>query len=183
MKKFYVCAVVAVFLATGCIPISIQPLYTEKDTVYLPELIGTWQSSSDVVFTFESDNQKGYHVIAKDAEESHDLSVHLVRVKNHTFMDVIATGDDSNCKDTTFHIPVHILLQAEITADSFKYRAFDSDWLKNRWGSGKLRIPYAPMDNWFVFTAKPKQLQRFMNQWVDEPGAYADWQVLSRKSP
>jgi hypothetical protein len=79
-------------LLLSCQPVdSLNPLYTEKDTVFDPALLGKWREKDSTLEFFQSGTNE-YQVIFTDDStppEQMELSGHLVSLEGHRFLDLV----------------------------------------------------------------------------------------------
>ena len=54
----------------GCLPTSINPLYTDKDLVFDPALVGVWRDKDDPkgTWTFEKAGEKSYKFVYAESD-------------------------------------------------------------------------------------------------------------------
>jgi hypothetical protein len=96
----------AVFLA-GCSPVdSFNPLYTDKDVVFDPALLGQWGPASDGM-NFAKLGDDAYRVVMSGKDDntgqivSAVFDAHLVQLQNHLFLDVVWRQSPSGNDDQT----------------------------------------------------------------------------------
>ena len=79
-------------LLLSCQPVdSLNPLYTEKDAVFDPALLGKWREKDSTLEFFPS-GTNGYAVIFSDDStppEQIDFYGHLVNLEGHRFLDLV----------------------------------------------------------------------------------------------
>ena len=126
MKKitFAMAPITLLFLA-GCVP-SIHGLYTDKDTVYDPALVGIWsEPNSTETWEFTQAGEKAYRLtITEDKGKTGRFQVHLVKLQGKMFLDLFP--EDPNLPGNTdyykFHLlPVHSFLRLEQIAPSCRW--------------------------------------------------------------
>ena len=110
MKKLLCLFTLVVFLA-GCMPLdSLEPLYTDKDTVFDAALLGDWLSpdpNDQGVMTFtEMFGQpvSSYKITMRDKNETSKYSAHLVELQGHRFLDVVPENWDARADSYTLHL-------------------------------------------------------------------------------
>ncbi len=166
---------------SGCIPLSLHPLYTDEDLVYDPGLEGTWGEEDDRwIFEKAGENEYTLTVLSGD-DDPVTLSAHLVQLKKYQFLDLQATEVSGIGDFASFMlIPAHAIWQYERDGDTFRLRTLDYDWMNDRLEKGRLWVSHEKLDDWFVFTAEPKRMQRFFLKWIDNEDAYSDWDDIKR---
>src|SRR5688572_16246676 len=104
-------------IVTGCVP-SLNPIFTEKDVIFDPALVGTWGTDDPKekwVFSKSGDN--AYKLRQTDSEGAKaEFDARLVRLGDYKFLDLIVTNMDE--KDFRMNgwaafslIPAHLILQ------------------------------------------------------------------------
>src|SRR5436190_15671489 len=89
--KLLVLASIALCGVVGCIPTSINPLYTGQDLVFDPALIGVWSGEGDSkeTWTFEKAGDTEYKFICTDDEgKTGRFEAHLLKLGHTQFLDL-----------------------------------------------------------------------------------------------
>ena len=175
-------------LAAGCIPISLNPIYTDDDLVFDEGLLGAWSEGADSEsWTFERDGDKAYTLTIRQTGEERPvvLSAHLVQIKKHRLLDLTLT-DESELPELeeweAFHLlPVHSFWYMKREGDAFSLRTFDYDWLEERMDKGRLWVSHEEIADRLVFTAKTARMQRFLAKWGNDEDALGDWETITRQ--
>src|SRR5215211_7115001 len=71
----------------GCVP-SWNPLYTQKDLVVDPQLVGTWKGDEGETWKFEKTGDKKYKLVYTDAEGKATFAAHLLKINDRQFLDL-----------------------------------------------------------------------------------------------
>lgn len=173
--RYTVSAVVLCVLLSlsACVP-SLHELYTEKDVVFEPSLLGTWveakpDSKSTLVFTRLGD--KGYKLVSADEKETTSLIAHLVKLGDKLFLDV--NGDPSaDCH--TLALPVHMFFLVSQTEPTLRMHDFNDRWLEEFLKKNPGALKREVVDKDLVVTASTNELQSFVLRHVNTKGAFAD---------
>src|SRR6266581_3062484 len=92
MKKTLLALVlVALCGVVGCIPTSINPLYTGQDLVFDPALLGVWRSEGDSkdTWAFEKTGDSEYKFVYTDDEgKTGQFEAHLLKLGHTRFLDL-----------------------------------------------------------------------------------------------
>ncbi len=165
MMLVAVCAAAAVMF--GCVP-SLQPLYTGKDLVFEPKLIGTWASADNkqaLAFNKGSDD-KSYEVLATDENGAvSKLDAHLVRLGNDLFFDTTVKDADLKGDFAKFHLlPAHLFTKITLSGDTLTYAALNFDWIKKQNEAKKLALRHEVIEATVVLTAPTKELREFLRK-------------------
>jgi hypothetical protein len=173
-------------LIAGCIPLSLNPIYTSEDLVFDAGLLGTWAVDSGT-WTFEQIGDNTYKLTIQDADTKRPvvLSAHLVQIKSHRLLD-LSIADDSELPELEdmelLHLlPAHSFWYVKREGDSLSLRTFSRDWLKKRIVKGRLWVEHVEVDDRLVFTAKTERMQRFLAKWGNSDSALGDWETITRQ--
>jgi len=175
-------------LTSGCI-YSLNPLYTAKDVVFNPILIGEWveKENAESTLKFEQLEQDGYLVSMAYEREQKILIAHLVQVGDSLFLDFFPRVEEAQ-KDFFFArmIPVHGFVKFEISDDSIVLTAFDYDWLEEMKKGNKIDLPFWEEDE-AVITASTEDIQNFIIKRVLKDnkafGRPMEYQRMAEKIP
>jgi hypothetical protein len=89
----------ATSLLTGCI-YSINPLYTEKDLVFMPELIGKWQDPKDKsTITFTKLDENAYFAVSNDDGKEQRCEARLVKLGELLMLDIYPDNAGSKLQE------------------------------------------------------------------------------------
>ncbi len=193
-RILFLTAGVAIFLA-GCFVLSVNPLYTEKDLVYDPALLGTWgEPKDDERYTFARAGEKAYTWIVKEKDGSSEFDAHLLQLGEHRFLDALLVRMEGEWKGGGFgrvaYIarPAHIFFKVELTNATLRLGGLHPErlgkLLKDRpaliaheW----VKEPDAINDGQRVLlTASTAELQKFMLKYVGDTNVFAIGEPLPR---
>ncbi|HTG43297.1 MAG TPA: hypothetical protein VK633_02075 [Verrucomicrobiae bacterium] len=172
---------VATILFAACIP-SLQPLYSEKDLVFDPSLIGSFLEEKDkvVVWTFTKAGERDYHLVIKEKEKRSPLSAHLFKIAGDQYIDLYPEneGFEDWQREDFFKsaiVPAHIFFRVTQIDPVLKVHALQEDWLKEYLAANKNAVPHSIVDNnRIVFTGSTDQMQSFLKKIASEKGAWSD---------
>lgn len=178
MKKALALVVLVTLLAlSGCVP-SLHPLYTEKDLIAEPALLGSWVDlKSKESWTFKQDGEKQYKVVYTDNENKiGEFSVHVLRMGGQEFLDLYPV--EPKLQENGFYsghlLRVHTFLHASQTKPTLKMSFLDPDWLKKFLEKNPSAIRHEKVDeDEIVLTASPRELQKFLLAHLKTPGAFS----------
>lgn len=181
MRRHALIWVSAVLLLTGCIPVSLHPVYTEETLLDVPELLGKWSDNPEEGYwQFESDESGGYRITIQEKEGvSLVFAAQTARTNDILLLDLVVQYPEKS--ELEFYtVPVHFFWQIELSGDVLKMRTIDYDWLTKRAEKGRLWIKHEEVNDRLVFTASPERLQRFVRNWINCDEAWNDWEELPR---
>jgi hypothetical protein len=192
-RTLFLTAGVALVLA-GCFVPSVNPLYTEKDLVYDPALLGTWgEPKDDERYTFTRNGEKAYTWTVKEKDGSSEFDVHLLQLGEHRFMDALLVRMKGEWNGSNFGRvgmvarPAHLFFKVELTNATLRLGGLHPEWL------GKLlkQQPALIAHEWVkepdagdneqrvLLTASTAELQKFMLKHVGDTNVF----VLSDPLP
>jgi hypothetical protein len=165
MSQFAVLLLATLFLS-GCF-YSLQPLYTDTDTLFMPELIGTWQDSESVkdcekydmhretTLTFTKLSDQAYDVVFNtltftksgdqpcvlDSNEAHRFEAHIVKLDSLMMLDTYPSDAFSRLDEDQL-LPVHAFIRIEVRPDRLRVIPWNIEYLDKRLSRGQLKIAH-----------------------------------------
>jgi hypothetical protein len=163
IAQFAVLALATLFLS-GCF-YSLQPLYTDKDTLFMPELIGTWQDSESVkdcekndtqtTVTFTKSGDQAYDVVVNtlkftksgdqpcvlDSKDTHRFEAHIVKLDVLMMLDIYPSDAFSRLDEDQL-FPVHVFIKIEVQPDRLRVIPWNIEYLDKRLSRGQLKIAH-----------------------------------------
>src|SRR2546426_5625817 len=131
-RNLLIMSVLTTLALSGCVP-SLNPLYTEKDLVFDPALIGTWaeENNSDT-WAFEKDTDKSYKLVVTEKGDAREYKIHLVKLGPALFLDFYP--EDSLCEvKQDFYkahlVPAHLFAKVSEIGDTLRFALMNPDWL------------------------------------------------------
>ena len=188
MKKWASTVLLFFAIVTGCVP-TLNPIYTDKDLIFDPALLGTWGSDDPrEKWVFEKTNEKSYKLKQTDSEGlTAEFDTRLVRLGDYKFLDLIVTNiDEKYIKLNGFAafslVPAHLVLQVHELRPKLKLSAMNPDWVKEWLDKNPKSLEHRKLgDDRYVITASTKELQKFVLQHADEEGLFAGPHELTRE--
>lgn len=171
-RKAFLSTVVVLLLSLlgACGPVlSIHPLYTDKDVVFDPALLGTWidptdKAGSPLIFERAGNNSyKASMRLSDQARVDGIFEVHLVKLQGQVFLDAVQTRNRISGQevDLGIAVPGHVLARVSIEGNALRLNFLDQEWIKKELKSGKISIPHEEVDQAVVLTASTSELQKF----------------------
>jgi len=169
-------------LMAGCVP-SLHPLFTEKDLVYDPALVGTWaEEEGEDIWIFRKSGDNAYDLIYSQKGVPAQFEAHLVQVAEFLFLDTYPGEPNIKNDLYTIHlIPAHTFSRIWIEGDVLRLAMLDLDWLKDMIAKKKVNIAHEQVDGGIVLTASTKELQEFFLKYADDDKAFPDPKELHRQ--
>jgi len=161
-----------VLLCSGCLSLSIHPLYTDEDVFFEPGLVGTWSEDEDGgTWAFEPLEAKKnvYRLIITDDGKSSNFVAHLLRLEDQTFLDLFPEELEHGNGWYQFHfLPMHTFFRLSLKGDELELAFLDPEWLKDRSEAGELKLSHEFRDDLVILTASTKELQKFVLAHTEE---------------
>jgi len=208
MKKTTIilaCTFLAIFLSS-CLR-TLHPIFTTKDIVYEPKLIGTWKTENQgtngftIISNLSADNtielpekisaikQKGYLISYQDEDgkATEQYIAFLARIGKHLYFDYFpAEKKDNKTIDEffTYHfVRMHTSYRVNISKDGgFELSQLDESYVTKLINEKKIRISHEKDANGIiVITASTDELQQYIIKYGDEPGAYRSEKTIFTK--
>jgi len=208
MKKIALTTAFALLLIflSSCLT-TLHPIFTEKDLVYDPRLIGTWntenegkegkviinnlatENSVDLPGNISAIKQQGYFIIYQDknGKVTDQYIAFLSRIGKHLYFDYFPADKKEDRKLDEFFgvhfVRMHTSFRVEILKDgSFELSQLDGSYVKSLIDEKKIRISHeTDADDNTVITASTKELQQYLLKYGDEPSAYRSEKTTFKK--
>ncbi|HLY15584.1 MAG TPA: hypothetical protein VKR61_00100 [Bryobacteraceae bacterium] len=160
----------AAAVLTGCAPaVSIHPLYTSRELIADPALVGTWADPEGDIWQVQKSGD-GYDVTVlptSGTPSTGPYNVHLLRLKDQEFVDVTAKSDSG------LAIAAHMFAKVSLQGDELLVALLDDDWLKKTVASGAAPSSVSgESGGQIVLTAPTADLQRFITRHAVNPDAW-----------
>ena len=199
MKKIKVSMILfsVVLCLAGCLT-TLHPIFTGKDLITDPRLIGNWEKAKDktkVIYrqpnanelnnlspALQSEAGKIYMLDEKD-EQGNIRSTNyafMVKLGKYYYMDYYpASEKERRSADNFFaahYIPMHSIYRIEFkNNNSFNVQRLDGGYLEKLIKNKQIRIRHEVMEDGGIFiTASTEELQQYLIKYSDVPEAYSN---------
>ena len=177
--------IAVMIVASGCIPLSLNPVYTEENLIALPGLAGVWQQvEGEDSITFKSIDDVTFMLTMQDGEATAVFEAYVAKNRDMTVLDALIV-DGTGVEDsvaTFYSVPCHVFWQIELSGDTLKMRQMKYQWIVDRAEACHLWLPHSYVSERIVLIGKPERMERFIRKWADEPDAWEGWQEYTRAS-
>ena len=179
-------------ILVGCVP-SWNPLYTEKDLVFDPLLVGTWapvqvKEGAKETWAFTKGGDMLYQLQQTDEDgRKAEFEARLVKLKERRFLDLYLTkvADDDvklNAWAGFSLVPAHLILKVVQLEPTLKIAPMNPDWMKNFVKRHPEAIAHRVVqDGNIVLTATTSDLQKFFLEHADDEELFGGAMELKRK--
>jgi hypothetical protein len=199
MKRIKVSVILfaVVLCLAGCLT-TLHPIFTAKDLITDPRLIGNWEKAKDktkVIYrqpnanelsnlspALQSEAGKIYMLDEKD--ERGDIRstnyAFMVKLGKYYYMDYYpASEKERRSADHFFaahYIPMHSIYRIEFeNNNSFNVQRLDGGYLEKLIKNKQIRIRHEVMEDGGIFiTAPTEELQQYLIKYSDVPEAYSN---------
>jgi hypothetical protein len=167
----YVLALGLAAFAFGCPVRSLFPLFSEKDLVALPAIVGTWTNAEGDTVTIQPAAEKNYQAVFHTSKgETSQYTGHVGKLGNSWFLDSYPAD-----KGIDHHlIRAHIISRIRVDGDSLRVAPLEGDWLKKMIDAGKLNIPYVEPGGDIILTASTEELQKLCVKFAGDAAAFRE---------
>lgn len=193
MRKFaFLVAAVGATLC-GCIVTSIHPLFTDKDVVFEPKLIGTWTEpdrdpNSKEAWKFEKADNAYKLIISNRDGVAEPFDAHLVKLGTNLFFDIFPSEEiskdigDKHDMAAGFFIRTHGIASVLQMEPSLKLAFFSPDKLEKYFQQHPTALKHEIEDKQMVLTASTKELQAFSQKHARDTNLLTDPLELKRNA-
>ena len=183
MRTFKPCVILGLALVmAGCAVPSLHPLFTEKELVFDPALVGTWgKEDEEGKWVFTRSGEKRYTVDPQDGEPR-KFEGHLVQLGKFRFLDLYPEDMDIKNEIYKIHfIPAHTFWRIWIEDDNLRIALMNEDWLKRKIDAKSVSIAHERMDDLIVLTAPTAKLQELVLKHAEDSEAFPDPEEWQRR--
>jgi len=164
----------------------LHALYTDQDEVEEPALEGTWSLGPDdnggLAFQKSGKHEYTLAIFCTDTKVTQNYEVHLVRLGDQLFMDLIfkdQTVDGTEVDSPLGVVPAHVIAKVKISGDDLAYATLEDDAIRRRGSAGDISLDYE-MENGSMFvTAQTDALRRYISAHAED--VFSDFEHLKRR--
>lgn len=180
-----VCLTSAVALLCGCFPLSLNPIYSDKDRVFLPQLAGKWaEEGSEGSWKFIADQTGSYRLELKDEDgETSVFTAQLARVEGILLLDLypVRSEADPDSDITEMHlIGVHSFAAVHQVEPTLKMSFMKQDWLEKHLQAHPGALGFIQRDDRVILTSSTFELQKFVISHLQSEDAFFESEELRR---
>ncbi len=178
----------------GCVP-SLHPLYTEKDLIFDPALLGEWTlgKNNKESWTFTKAGEKQYQLVYIDDEgKEGKFCVHLLKIEGRLFLDLFpmeldSKKTDEDPKENAFYklhlVPAHTFMLVKQIQPTLQMAFLNPSWAKDYLKAHPDAVRHEKVDHdEIVLTAPTKELQAFVLKHEKDADAFATLDPMTRKA-
>ena len=176
-------------LLAGCVPVAINPFYTDEDLFKDPRLVGQWTDpEGDVTWRFADAADKGYRLTLKEDSGTGFYEARLFKLDDHTFLDLT---QDTEALETSLKtnsaiglmVRTHFVGRVRWAGEQIKIGWLSTDWLeKQMQEKPDLLAHQTPKDGPMLLTGSTRELQAFLRRHATNDETWEDDTALSRQA-
>ena len=190
LSKLSLLMVLFLLAGGGCVVRSLHPLYTNKDLVFDPALLGEWTpKDSNASWTFTKRSEKQYTVVVHSNEDNQKAVFigHLARINGVLFLDIVPDGSarEGDPYDGTM-LPVHLFARVLRIQPTLQVALLNVGWLEEHLKENPAAIKHEKVKDadvegdQIVLTASSEDLQRFLIAHLKTTGAFHEPMEFTR---
>lgn len=169
--KIFATFAIALLIAS-CVQ-SLHPLYTDKELVFEPRLVGTWKGEGGNLWIFLKSGDKAYELIYTEKGSPAKFSAHLVKLGKFLFLDLFPQSPElKNDLQQAHLLNVHTFSRLWLEDDTLRLAMLEQDWLKKMITQKKIQIKHERLGDGIVLTASTKDLQKLALNYANNSDAF-----------
>ena len=173
-----------VLLLSGCVP-SLHPLYTDKDLVFKPWLVGIWggkEGQDQDLWIFEKSAENAYTLTILEKGVAAKFDAHLLLLEETLFLDIFPQQPVHPHGYYAAHLfRAHSFYKVTLREDSLRLAFLDPDWLKKTLEESKVQIAHEQMEDNILLTASTRELQKFVLKYLADEEAWKAGDEMTRR--
>jgi hypothetical protein len=157
-------------LLSGCVTLSVNPLYEPQDVVELPDLVGLWGDPEDPegeTWQFMANSDGSYRLVIREEdslriqpERDGLFTVHVVKLGDEYFLDFFPEEPELGSEFYKCHIvPAHSFWRMELAGHVLTLYALETSDLEKALANGTIAVDHIKRDDVMVLTASVTALQ------------------------
>jgi len=183
MKSILLTAILIMAVVIGCVPLSLNPFYSEKDLTFEPALVGLWGDPDDgTLIRIEQTGDSTYWMTDLEADSTLRFDVHLFKLGGRLCLDLYpkSTGVVNNDLLDVHLIRGHSLLRVDRIDSTLVTADLDEKWLTELLSNDTGALPHVITDDQVVLTGTTAELQAFVLKHLGDPDAFNNPSTLTR---
>jgi len=170
-------------LMGACVP-SLHPLYTEKELVFEPALVGGWTTEdADETWHFAKEGEKAYILVQTDKDgRTGRFKAHLLELGNDRYLDLFPEELDWEANDFyKWHlVGAHTFLKIGQIGAVLQMAMTSPDWFDKLLKAIPTALRHERIEDRLVLTASTAKLQAFFLKHAGDEKLFPDLAELKR---
>jgi len=164
----------------GCVP-SLHPLYTSKDVIFDPALVGSWRNEDGDTWQFLGAPGDAYEAVVTTSGEPRRMEAHLIRVGEERFLDLYPAEPDIRNEFYAAHLlRVHHFARIRLKEGAIEAAMIDPGWLAKQLDANRYAVRREKLGDAYLLTAQPAELQALLKELLAEKDAFTEPEVYRR---
>ena len=167
-------------LSTGCLVLSLQPIYDEHTIEFDETLLGTWvDPAGGATVTFDQGAWNAYRVTLRERAKASVFTAYRTRIGGATFLDL---SPEAGVETAALLIPAHMIVRIKTSATQIKSRSLDYDWFMDASEARRLGPLSFAIDGKHnvVLTSATRALRDWLAAHLDQAETFADEVALTK---
>src|SRR4051812_6489133 len=163
---------------TGCEILSLQPLYSDKDTIAEPAVIGRWKMADDNTIWRVTETKPGYYSVVEEGKSGGQLEARLTRLGKVLFAD-FRPSEMEACQ-----IPGHLFARVQIDGSKMRVAWVDFKFLVRQLGPPVFpahQFVASRDEKTMVLTAATSDLRTYIEKVAAMPQAFQKDEIFVRQ--
>ena len=170
--------------AAGCVS-TLNPLYTERDLIFDPAIMGTWtDEDSKETWAFSYSNEKEYRLVYTDEEgRQGEFKARLLRFEGNTFLDISPVRPPLSQNDfyKSHFLALHTFVKVNQSRPAVQISYLEPEFLKKTLAKDSSALRHEKLGGEILITASTEELQAFLLEHLNTEGAFAEPINMKRK--
>ncbi|MBI2947214.1 MAG: hypothetical protein HYY23_06180 [Verrucomicrobia bacterium] len=190
--KIFLSAALALILG-GCVT-SLQPLFTDKDLLFDPALIGIWEESEDTTWCFEKQNKeaqdgdKAYRLVVTQKDVASPMLAGLGKLGERRFLCLYPDLEELKERKLgdlyqTALIPGCLIAKVTQDGPTLEVALLNHSWVEKLVEKDPKAIRHEKVEGRIILTAPTEELQQFLLKHADKEEVWEKLTELKRKQP
>jgi hypothetical protein len=137
VRRTILTLLMAALASSGCLVLSLQPVYDADSVTFDEALLGSWTNADDETkATIERGEWRSYKVVYADRFATRTLQGNLTKIGSTTFLDLTEIrGVDPG----PFLVPIHAIFRIDTNGDTLTAALFDYNWFSRAMAQKTIR--------------------------------------------
>lgn len=174
----------AAILIIGCVP-SLHSLYSDKDVVLDPALVGVWKSDDGKqTWEFSKKGDRSYRLVFTDQKgHSGQFVAHLTRIEKSLFLDLYPEKLDAETNDfyKLHFVAAHTFVRVPQIEPALELSFLNAKWVQDLLDEKPDAIQHERRNGAVVLTASTEELRKFVRENQDTKNAFTKPMRLNRQ--
>jgi len=167
---------------TACDTLSLQPLYSERDTTAEPAVLGRWKTGDgdDISIWTVTETKPAVYSVVEERKAGDPLEARLTRIGQDLF------ADFQPVEPVYGHIPGHLFARVRIDGSTMRIA-----WVDFKWLARQIRPPSFPShqfvafgdNNHLVLTAPTADVRIYLERITGISQAFERDEIFQREGP